>query len=216
MPRELASLSQVVNLPHPTCSSHLWYSFVLSPTLMVYAKETNPVAKTPKRSNQIMLRSDMSIGSISAETDDEFLFNCFVSHPAVSMAVNVLSPGMILAGRTGSGKTALIRYIENEAEHATFIDPSEMSLSYVSNSDTMRFLAAIGADLDLLFQTLWKHVICIEFIRLRYSVSDEDKSKSVFSRIYDKFIEDPRKKRALHYLKEWEGKFWITMDQNIT
>jgi SpoVK/Ycf46/Vps4 family AAA+-type ATPase len=44
-------------------------------------------------------------------------------------------PGMILAGRTGSGKTAILRHIERSAEHIAIIEPSEMALGYISNSD---------------------------------------------------------------------------------
>jgi hypothetical protein len=76
-------------------------------------------------------------------------------------------------------------------------------------------LQAIGADLDLTFQVLWKHVLCIEFIRLRFGVENEHASKSVFDRILERFSRDDRKKRSIAYLRNWEGKFWITMDQNI-
>ncbi|MGJ5096744.1 P-loop ATPase, Sll1717 family [Bradyrhizobium oligotrophicum] len=173
------------------------------------------MAKPNKRSNPVMLTKGMSIGSISAETDDDFLFDCFVHHPAVELASRMQAPGMVLSGRTGSGKTAIIRHIERNEPHHVTIDPSEMSLSYVSNSDALRFLQAIGADLDLLFLALWKHVLCIEFIRLKYRVADEDSSRSLFRRLWDRFSADDRKKRSLKYLREWEGKFWITMDQNI-
>ena len=122
---------------------------------------------------------------------------------------------MILAGRTGSGKTAIIRYIKSTAEHSVELDPSQMAMSYVSNSDALNFLHAIGADLDLLFQVLWKHVLCIEFIRLRWAIENEEKSHNVFSRLLEKFTQDGRKKRSLEYLRAWEGKLWITMDQNI-
>jgi hypothetical protein len=90
-----------------------------------------------------------------------------------------------------------------------------MSLSYVSNSDTLRFVQTIGGDLDLLFLALWRHVLCIEFIRLRYGVSNEEKSRNTFQRLLDRFTKDQRKQKSLHYLREWQGKFWITMDQNI-
>lgn len=157
----------------------------------------------------------MTIGSNSAETDDDFLFDCFVRSSPVERCMDVHSPGMIVAGRTGAGKTAILRYIEREVEHSIEIDPSEMSMSYVSNSDALNFLQAIGADLDLLFHVLWKHVICIEFIRLRWSVNNEDKSKKIFSRIFESVFTDARKQKAVQYLRQWEGKFWITMDQNI-
>jgi hypothetical protein len=122
---------------------------------------------------------------------------------------------MVIDGRTGSGKTAILKFIHSKVEHSVEIDPSEMAMSYVSNSDALNFLHAIGADLDLLFQALWKHVLCIEFIRLKFSVTNETNSRSVFERLRSRFSKDDRKTRAIKYLKDWEGKFWITMDQNI-
>jgi hypothetical protein len=168
-----------------------------------------------KPTNSIIVRPGMTIGSIDAETDDEFLFECFVNHPAVVACQNVTSPGMVVAGRTGSGKTAILRHIDHTSDHSIHIDPSEMSLSYVSNSDTLRFVQLIGGDLDLLFLALWKHVLCIEFIRLRYGVNNEEKSHTIFGRMWDRFTKDQRKQKSLRYLREWQGKFWITMDQNI-
>lgn len=173
------------------------------------------MSKTKKKTNPVVLRAGMSIGTNAAEFDDEFLFPCFVHHPAVELSKNVQSRGMVIDGRTGAGKTAILRYINHTAEHVVEVDPSEMAMSYVANSDALRFLQAIGADLDLLFQALWKHVLCIEFIRLRFSVKNESASKSVFFRFFERFQKDARKERALKYLREWEGKFWITMDQNI-
>ncbi|RWK29336.1 P-loop NTPase fold protein [Mesorhizobium sp.] len=157
----------------------------------------------------------MTIGSLAAETDDDYLFDCFVHYPPVDIAMKVDSHGSILTGRTGAGKTAIIRYIESRAEHSVQIRPSDMAMSYVSNSDALSFLHAIGADLDLLFQVLWKHVLCIEFIRLRWAVTDSEKSRSIFGRLTEKFSRDQRKEKALRYLREWEGEFWITMDENI-
>lgn len=173
------------------------------------------MAKNEKRRNPVILRQGMSIGTGNAESDDEFLFDCFVDYPAVDQCRRMESAGRILAGRTGAGKTAIIRYLEREAEHAVEVDPAQMSMSYVSNSDALRFLTAIGADLDLLFQVLWKHVLCIEFVRLRWRVENEAKSKTVFSRLIERFSRDERKRRAIQYLRDWEGKFWITTDQNI-
>ncbi len=157
----------------------------------------------------------MRIGSVAAETDDDFLFSCFVHHPAVSDSLDVASRGMVIAGSTGSGKTAILRYIERTCENVVTVNPMEMSLSYVSNSDILRFVQAIGGDLDLLFLALWKHVLCLEFIRLRYKVNDEAKSKGVFQRLRERFLNEPRKNKSLAYLREWEGKFWETMDENI-
>lgn len=165
--------------------------------------------------NPVVLKRGIGIGSGNAENDDEFLFECFVDYPPVHEAMRITSPAMIIGGRTGEGKTAILRHIERECEHSAAIDPSEMSMNYVSNSDALRFLTAIGADLDLLFQVLWKHVLCIEFIRLRWDVDSTQKSKNIFAKITQRFSRDERKKKAVKYLEEWQGKFWITMDQNI-
>lgn len=173
------------------------------------------MAKASKRTNPIVLQAGMSIGTNAAEFDDDFLLPCFIHYPPVDLCMNVSSRGMIVDGRTGSGKTAILRYISAKATNTVTIDPTEMAISYVTNSDVLRFLQAIGADLDLTFQVLWKHVLCIEFIRLRYKVESETASKTLFNFLLDAFSRDDRKKRSISYLRNWEGKFWITMDQNI-
>lgn len=173
------------------------------------------MGKRPATANPVVLRRGVGIGSGNAESDDEFLFTCFVNYPPVDVCQRTTSPAMVVAGRTGSGKTAILRHIESRSEHSIVIDPFEMSMSYVSNSDALRFLEAIGADLDLLFQVLWKHVLCIEFIRLRWGVETAAKSQSIFARLAERFSREDRKVKAINYLRLWQGKFWITMDQNI-
>ena len=173
------------------------------------------MVSAPKRANPVVLRPGLSIGSVSAETDDDFLFECFVTYPAVEQSANPQGPGMILAGRTGSGKTAIIRHLQQRAEHSVAIDPFDMALSYVSNSDILTFLHGIGADLDLLFQVLWKHVLCIEFVRLKFRIGDEKQSRSLIGSLIDHFRSEPRKQKSIQYLRDWQGRFWIPMDQNI-
>lgn len=171
--------------------------------------------KPPKKINPVVLRRGMTIGSANAETDDEYLFSCFIHYGAVDECARLQSPSMIVAGRTGDGKTAILRYIKQNQENSIEIDPSEMAMNYVANSDVLRFVQAIGGDIDLLFQVLWKHVLCIEFIRLRWQVDSGEKSRNIFDKITEHFSKDQRKKRSISYLREWSDKFWITMDENI-
>ena len=165
--------------------------------------------------NPVVLKRGMSIGSGNAESDDDFLFKCFVENAALVEAKDINSSGMIIAGRTGAGKTAILRSIAQENDYHIEIDPSLMAMDYVANSDALRFVYMIGGDLNLLFQTLWKHVLCIEFIRLRYDVKTAQKSKTIFNSLVEKYFTDERKKRSVEYLRKWEGEFWITMDVNI-
>ncbi|MHC2438006.1 Cdc6-like AAA superfamily ATPase [Bradyrhizobium sp. USDA 4451] len=114
------------------------------------------MAKASKRTNPIILRAGMSIGTNAAEFDDDFLLPCFIHYPPVDLCLDVGSRGMVVDGRTGAGKTAILKYIATKATNSVTIDPTEMAMSYVTNSDVLRFLQAIGADLDLTFSVLWK------------------------------------------------------------
>lgn len=168
-----------------------------------------------KISNPLILRPDANIGNSSAEADDEFLFDCFFDHPSLSVLDDISSAKLFASGRTGIGKTALLRMISYSNENVSSIDLTDLALNYVANSDVIQFLHALDIDLDLFYQALWKHVLCLEFIRLRFNVDNTYTSQSAFSRIKDFFSGDSRKKAALEYLRQWESRFWITMDENI-
>lgn len=166
-------------------------------------------------SNPIVFSASSRIGKISAEADEEFLFECYIDTQALAELKQLGSPKMLLLGSTGAGKTAIIRKIERDHKRSNFIQLDEMALDYLGNSDVIQFLVSIDVNLDLFFQALWKHVILIEFIRLKFDIEDEKKSRFVFSKIFDAFRTDQRKKRGLDYLQKWESKFWISMDENI-
>lgn len=156
-----------------------------------------------------------SIGQLSAEADDEFLFECFFDHPIVSEVRSSDSPKMIILGSTGIGKTAALRMVEKLEDRVYSVELDELSLSYISNSNVISFLTALGVPMDHFFQALWKHVICVEYIKLRYGITSEDSSSRWFVRLKDAFVGDSAKKRALAYLEKWEGKFWISVDETV-
>jgi hypothetical protein len=165
--------------------------------------------------NPIVIRANESIGQISAEADDDFLFECFVDHPALAEFSDTRSPKMLLLGGTGSGKTALIRMINKNQERCHLIQLEELSLTYISNSDVLQYLAALDVPLAQFFQALWKHVICLEYMKLRYAVSDESKSRRIWGNIAEVFQRDRTKQKALQYLERWENRFWISFEENI-
>lgn len=171
--------------------------------------------KNSRSANKVQFRSDTRIGSVAAEEDDDFLFDCFVDNPAVATAMDLSAPGMILSGRTGSGKTAVLRYIESRSNHVANVNPAELSVNYISNSDVFQFLNDIGADLDLFFQVIWKHVLCVSFIKLRYKINDEGRYKNFMDNIVSSFPIDGTRKRAIAYIQTWGSEFWISMDENV-
>lgn len=166
--------------------------------------------------NPVVIRPDTTIGNISAEADGDFLFECFVDHPALEAARSSKNSKMFVSARTGSGKTAILRKIEQQFPKTTsVVDLPGLSMDYVANSDIIRFLKSLEVDLDLFFQALWKHVLCLEYIRLRYNVKNAERSNEVFGWLKEFFRADDRRASALKYLALWQGRFFITMDENI-
>lgn len=165
------------------------------------------------RNNHLITR-DIRVGKNAAEEDEDLLYECFVGNSALSETLDVTRNASILSGRTGSGKSAIIQYI-TRTKNAAFISPSEMAMTHIANSDILRFLHDIGADLNLFFQAVWKHALLVEFIRLRYKIRDEQQSQNWFSSIYDRVKGDKSKSRAIEYLRDYAGSLWIEMDENL-
>ena len=166
--------------------------------------------------NPIILRNNLEIGAMDADNDDEFLFECFVDLPALSDLKSITSRKMILLGSTGIGKTALIRKIKRDCKkNVSSIELGEMALSYVQNNDAIQFLVSLGVDLRLFFQGLWKHVILIEYIKLKFNINNNQKYTKLFNYISDRFKTDQSKQKSIEYLEKWRGKFFAEMSENI-
>jgi hypothetical protein len=165
--------------------------------------------------NPIITRPGINIGSVAAENDQEFLEECFVRHPSLEALLDANSKAAVLVGRTGAGKTAVLQHILENNRNCCELNPANMALNYIANSDIIRFLHDIGADLDLLFQALWKHVLCIEYIRLRYKTIDEHTTSNFLRKIADYFGGEKHRRKDIEYLIKWEGQFFISMDENI-
>jgi hypothetical protein len=165
------------------------------------------------RNNHIITR-DIRVGKNAAEEDTELLFECFVDSRALHEAMDFNSNSSIVSGRTGSGKSAIIQYVKRR-EKTAFLSPVDMAMTHISNSDVMRFLNDIGADLNLFFQAIWKHVLLVEYIRLKYKITDENNSFGLYNLLFEKFSKDRNKEKALLYLEKYAGNLWITIDENV-
>lgn len=168
-----------------------------------------------KKKSNIIFKSGTRIGFAAAEDDDDLLRDCYVNISQVSHAINVEDPGSIILGRTGSGKTAAIKHILNTENHVVEISPLELSLSYISNSTILRYFHDIGVDLDLFFQMLWRHVLCVEILNYHYNVrgrSDLDRLKGA---LWSAVGGDNNKKLAVSYLEEWGSEFWHETQERV-
>ncbi len=170
--------------------------------------------KKPQR-NRIIYRQNLSIGSNAAEDDEHFLSNCFFESGYTRILLDPENPKSIILGRTGSGKSALIARIENESEYNVRIEPETFSLRHIANSNVLQFFEEIGVKLDLFYQLLWKHVFCIELIKIRYKVKDESTWRNAFSNLSEAVRFDNTRKEALSYLKDWGDKFWLETEIRV-
>lgn len=162
--------------------------------------------------NQYKFRRNIEIGTLDAE-NDPYLISAFVDKDDLSLLCDMQNPKSILLGRTGSGKSALIKYLEKKEKYVVRIDPESISLRHLSNSDVIQYFQKLGVNLDLFYKVLWKHVFIVELIKLYYD-NDLDKSKSILDWLKNQ-LPDKTKRSSLEYLEKWEDKFWEDTEYRI-
>jgi hypothetical protein len=165
--------------------------------------------------SQFKFRKNDRIGTEGAEEDDDYLFNCFLDTGDLAILRDTRDPRRIILGRTGAGKTALIRLLVQQESHVICIEPHELALQYLAGSTIIRHLEELGVNLDLFYRLLWRHVFAVELVRLKYHLHTESDQPSFFQRIRELFRTDKRKTDALDYLVEWGKKFWEDTETRV-
>lgn len=161
-------------------------------------------------------RRNAKIGEAAAEEDDDFLFQSFLDVGDFAELKDTRSPRRVVVGRTGSGKSALLRYLQHHEEHVIEVNPETLSLNFISNNEVIRFFDALGVKMDLFYSLLWKHVLAVELLRARYSLNTEEKTTTWLGGLLDGLKrKDLAKERALKYLRDWGDKFWIETEHRI-
>lgn len=154
--------------------------------------------------NGVTYKRGVKIGEIAAEDDSVYLKECFVDQYYVRQLLDMDSSKSVILGRTGSGKTAVLRHIEFSRDDVIRVDPKDVAFSYISNSNIIRFLLEIGCDLNLLFQLLWKHVF------LKHAINKYFKDRSSFQYALESVF--GRSNKARSYLEKYEDCFWVESD----
>ena len=165
--------------------------------------------------NKVIFSSNINIGQNGAENDDEFLFKCFIDHHAFSELIDIKNPTKFVLGSTGSGKTALLRMIEKNADNCQSFEVHEMAMNHIANSDVVQFLQSIDVDLSIFFQSLWRHVICIEYIKLVTKVDTKDKFQYIIKNIVEFVKRKNTREKLKSFIDDNEHRFWNTVDANI-
>lgn len=165
--------------------------------------------------NQILIKRGLRVGDLEAETDKELLSKCFVDNGDVDLLIDVKRPESIIVGRTGSGKSALILRINEVVEKSVVLDPNHISIRFLEHSDVIQFFEGLNVNLDLFYRYLWRHILTVELLKLRYSLKSESDSNNLWDKLFSLVGRDTTKKEGLAYFKEWGDKFWLETDQQL-
>lgn len=149
--------------------------------------------------NEIVIKRGLRVGDLEAETDKELLSKCFVDNGDVELLVDVERPESIIVGRTGSGKSALILRINEVVEKSVVLDPNDISIRFLEHSDVIQFFEGLNVNLDLFYRYLWRHILTVELLKLRYSLKSESDSNNLWDKLFSLVGRDTAKKEGLAY-----------------
>lgn len=167
---------------------------------------------------QFVFRKNETVGYPAAEQDGDFLQDCFVDSGDVSLLKSESNPICIVIGRTGAGKSALLRQLAvTEPDRSITIEPEHLAFHYLANSDIVQKLEMIGVNLSLFYKLLWKHIFFIEIVKQRFHICNEEDKRGLFDQLLRLFKsrKDQGKERALKYIEDWGGSFWKDTDARV-
>ncbi|MCW0331165.1 P-loop ATPase, Sll1717 family [Pantoea ananatis] len=165
--------------------------------------------------NPVKFKRNLNIGDLDAETDNDFLDSCFVDKGYLEDLMDVKNPCSIIVGRTGAGKSALLYKISTSVDNYKKIDPNDISVKFLEHSDIIQFMDKLGVNLDLFYKMLWRHILIIELVRLRYRIRNEEENENFFRGLIERFNRDDIKQKAISYFREWGDKFWLNTDEQL-
>lgn len=167
------------------------------------------------------LRKGFSVGSLAAE-NDKLLHSVFVDAGYLARLCDPTDHAFLLLGRSGSGKTALVRQMTelHGTDHVMLLDPEELSMQYLQNS-VLREITSWNVNLEIFYKYLWRHVCILTLAQMRYQDPATLPSKiSALAGFREMFFGDEQKasearKLALSYVSNYSDIFWVATDTKI-
>lgn len=166
--------------------------------------------------HQYKIKRSVTIGAAAAEDDEKFLSACFVDNGDLARLKDTKSPERIVLGRTGAGKSAILRRLAADEEHVIWINPEDLALTHLCNNGVLKFFEEAGVKLDLFYKLLWRHIFAVELIKAKYGVVSEKSARRNFlEKLMDIIQGDDKKKWAIDYLREWSGSIWKDTEYRV-
>lgn len=155
------------------------------------------------------------VGALDAARDG-FLEECFFDKGDLQALADLGNHKSIIIGRTGSGKSALIERLQStQPGRVIFIDPHDLSLSYIANNNTLREFERLGVSLKPFYRVLWKHVFVTEIIRCHFNIETQRERDNLFTRLDELLHRNKAKQEAIQYFRDWGDKFWETTEIRV-
>nr|WP_324258795.1 P-loop NTPase fold protein [Cellvibrio fontiphilus] len=151
-------------------------------------------------------RKNTNIGNLDAETDS-FLESCFYESEIYNTLINFNDDSefvkRIIVGRTGSGKTALLKQIAKDIKikgHGV-IEAESTVFEHIKNNVFISELMERNIDLRVFYKSLWMHVLLVKVIDLVYP------SAASFLDALNNHKESAKKKYNLKLAQEYAQEF---------
>lgn len=155
-------------------------------------------------------RKSMDIGKLDAETD-VFLDSCFyisdIYKGLIDFDKSDKNPSFIkriIVGRTGSGKTALLKQLSKDGVIKRYdkIEAENTIFEHIKNNIFINSLINSGIDLRVFYKSLWIHVLLVKVINLLHRSSYD----SFFERIKLRLTRD--NKLSNSYIDKFKDNFF--------
>ena len=153
-------------------------------------------------------RKNATIGNLDAE-NDSYLDECFLKSEMYDTLLKFDKQNndftrRIIVGRTGSGKTALLKKLSNDQsiKENAIIEAESTVFEHIQNNIFISNLMNKGVNLRVFYKSLWIHVLLVKIIDLLYNHSG--------TKFYDQlsnYSSSKKKKYNIDLAREYVDKY---------